>query len=563
MKSFKKILLSVLALVLVVVLTVAGTVAYLTDEDSTVNVMVLGEINIEQHEQDRYGKTFVQGQTLLPLVGSASVKDENGYVAASNYIDKIVTVENIGKNAAYVRTFVAIPVYSYAGYDNNNASLNVVHWNGYFQGCEAPKYPTATRIPGTNVDVPNNWSWGNSTDAPVWPGNGGDWNMFEATIQGQDYYVYVITHVTPVEAGATTAPNMMGLYLDSKVDYDHDTGVYTIGGKEIENFDGTVEVLVGTQAVQYDIGWGDAWTALNTAFGVPTATAGHPWVDGVEIPPVVESSEDLLSAIADGNDTVVLGAGNYETITLPDSVDGLTILGSNDAVVENLNLNAAKNVIIDGVTFNAAEATPVYSAKTNAETGYYASITGSTGTDVGNNNGAKGIVIRNCVFTGVPADANTYAPICFEEQGRPTSRATNITIENCVFECEAVNYIRINYAAVGTITVNGNTFGSASIGTKHNTMNFTGNAADLIITNNTFYNWNPEKNAIGTSRQGTNVIDIVITGNTFNNTLVGEGGVIELKSSYTAANSIVDISANVYEGGLSGETDETAPIVKP
>lgn len=350
MKKFRKLLLSALAIVLIAVTSIAGTIAYLTDEDTAVNVMVLGEINIEQYEQDRNGNDFVQGQFLLPLVGTTSVKDANGYPAASNYIDKIVTVENTGKNAAYVRTFIAIPVYTYAGQDANNASCNVIHWNGYSQGDAAPNYPTATRIPGTDVDVDNNWSWGVDATSPAWPGNGGSWNVFPTVIDGQLFEVYVVTHVTPIEPDEITAPNLTGIYLDSKVDYDHDAGVYTYEGKVIEGFDGVVEVLVGTQAVQYDAGWGDAWTALNTSFGEPVN--GHPWIEGAALPTdvftwegltYITTDDDMTITAANGGDTVYRGI-------VSDGVNGVTNVTVAEGVTRLNNRAFCKSPTLTEVT---------------------------------------------------------------------------------------------------------------------------------------------------------------------------------------------------------------------
>ena len=53
--KLKNILLSGLSLVLVAALAIGGTVAYLQDSDSDVNVMTLGNVKIEQVEQERDG----------------------------------------------------------------------------------------------------------------------------------------------------------------------------------------------------------------------------------------------------------------------------------------------------------------------------------------------------------------------------------------------------------------------------------------------------------------------------------------------------------------------------
>ena len=145
--KLKNILLSGLSLVLVAALAIGGTVAYLQDDDSDVNVMTLGNVKIEQHEYERevdangnyvtdatYGyklRPFTQAKPLYP----ATELDANGnpynngagnwdtttvdmsqvgsqgtqkVFTSKNAQDKIVTVKNTGKSDAYVRTWIAL-----------------------------------------------------------------------------------------------------------------------------------------------------------------------------------------------------------------------------------------------------------------------------------------------------------------------------------------------------------------------------------------------------------------------------------------------------------------------
>ena len=53
MSKLKKVLLMCTAYVLVAALAIGGTIAYLQDSDSDVNVMTLGNVKIEQHEYER------------------------------------------------------------------------------------------------------------------------------------------------------------------------------------------------------------------------------------------------------------------------------------------------------------------------------------------------------------------------------------------------------------------------------------------------------------------------------------------------------------------------------
>lgn len=147
----KGLLTKILTLILVAGLSVsagvAGTLAYLKDEANDLNVMTLGNVDIEQHEHQRAVKDGVfetktiDGVTSYvleefkndkPLFPSAiNTETWNGwdwdstvvrmtqvdsygsmqvFLEASNAQDKFVTVENTGKTDAYIRTFVAIEV---------------------------------------------------------------------------------------------------------------------------------------------------------------------------------------------------------------------------------------------------------------------------------------------------------------------------------------------------------------------------------------------------------------------------------------------------------------------
>ena len=93
----KKIVLIGAAIALIAILAVGGSLAYFMDTDDVTNVFTVGSVDIEQNEE------FVQESQLLPVVGTDPTK------ADDNYIQKKVTVENKGKNDAYVQTLVAVP----------------------------------------------------------------------------------------------------------------------------------------------------------------------------------------------------------------------------------------------------------------------------------------------------------------------------------------------------------------------------------------------------------------------------------------------------------------------
>ena len=91
----KKKLAATLSVVLILGLAVLGILAYLTSEDGDVNVMTLGNVQIEQIEQQKNAdgelEPFKQAKELYP----------------GTEISKIVTVKNTGKSDCYFRTLIA------------------------------------------------------------------------------------------------------------------------------------------------------------------------------------------------------------------------------------------------------------------------------------------------------------------------------------------------------------------------------------------------------------------------------------------------------------------------
>ena len=118
--QMKKILTLVAALSLVASLAVGGSIAYLQDTDQAVNVMTLGNVYIEQIEQERAEdgtlQDFTQAKPLLPsaintttwegwdwdttIVRMTQVGSYGGMqvFAGKNAQDKFVTVQSTGKS---------------------------------------------------------------------------------------------------------------------------------------------------------------------------------------------------------------------------------------------------------------------------------------------------------------------------------------------------------------------------------------------------------------------------------------------------------------------------------
>ena len=139
MTKFKKVLMMGASYALVATLAIGGTLAYLQSEDSDVNVMTLGNVEIEQVEQERDENgnldEFHPNKPAYPAVGPVEWDDEKLEVNDGEYkvftdelknvVDKIVTVKNTGKFDAYIRTVIAIEA---PEYDKND----LIHINYNF-----------------------------------------------------------------------------------------------------------------------------------------------------------------------------------------------------------------------------------------------------------------------------------------------------------------------------------------------------------------------------------------------------------------------------------------------
>lgn len=298
--KLKNILLSGLSLALVAALAIGGTLAYLQDNDSDVNVMTLGNVKIEQHEYEREVdadgnyvtdtidnvtsyvlKDFTQGKPLLPIVGDPNEPSNSpayaGYdatrvrmtqvdsygtmdvFAGKNAQDKFVTVENTGKTDAYVRTIVAIEVGS------TNTDL---------------------------IGISYHTAW-NKAEIGTIAINSNNYYVYEFTYPGAPLSDGTIRHENGVlPAGDTTYPSLCQVYLKHNATNED---MVKIDG----NGNGTLDILVVSQAVQ-TAGFADAETALNTAFGDITTT-NHPWLTDAPTFNAPENDDELEDALKDEN----------------------------------------------------------------------------------------------------------------------------------------------------------------------------------------------------------------------------------------------------------------------
>ena len=224
----KKIIATLVGLVLTTIAFIGGTVAYFTDTVETTNVIKSGSIKITQTETDRNGNPFVQNLMILPAVLSTTTESKaiNGanysFYNHANAIDKVVTVNNVGKSDAYVRTLILVPVIG-SGATNRVQLI-------------------------TNQ------------------GAGIDWTVIsDVEVGGVMHQIFVATYDQKLTAGKSSSPSLLQVYLAPETT-----------SEDLETApDITVRVI--SQAMQVG-GFENVSSAqaLDTGFGAITAT-NHPF----------------------------------------------------------------------------------------------------------------------------------------------------------------------------------------------------------------------------------------------------------------------------------------------
>ena len=230
----KKLLAFAMVFALATVAVVGGSLAYFTDTDAKDNTFTTGNVDIELIEN--FGDNNPDTpEKLLPATGSAQAG------TLKNGVTKEVSVKNTGSEDAYVRVHIAIPNVLDNGSDTFDAGKNVLHFNFAKDSIGEGK-----------------WDWSKTSGTPYED----DWNYYETSINNVKYNVYVVTYGTALKTGEVTPEKAMHqVYLDSKVT---NADVEKIN----ETLDKNWKILVvaeGTQAAGFE----DAYSALNTAFGVP------------------------------------------------------------------------------------------------------------------------------------------------------------------------------------------------------------------------------------------------------------------------------------------------------
>ena len=243
----KKLVVTSLAIALIAI-AVGGTLAYFMASDEATNTFTIGSVEIQQVEEQRVDQTkefttdnleaFENDKQLIPVISNTTPTDD------PNFQDKYVTVDNIGKNAAYVQTFVAVPE---ALIDSGVLYIQAGSQGGWAAPVDVATVEESAIVEGSTSTV--------------------------------KYAVYKYIYSSALAKETSTTPVIEGVYIsqDADMDVTYDAnGVatsarFTMNGAAVAGFDATqkVNVYVVSQAIQAD-GFTDATTALAN-FGT------HPW----------------------------------------------------------------------------------------------------------------------------------------------------------------------------------------------------------------------------------------------------------------------------------------------
>lgn len=237
----KKLILSSLCLVLLLIMMLSTTLAWFTDSKANVNTMVAGKISISQEE------TFVQDTVIMPNVP----------------ITKNVVVTNTGNLPCYVRTLFAFEDKTYT--DKNGVQQTVL---GML---------TATTPSGVVIDIPTGADKVQFTVTKTVGGNQ------ETTTYTVGYYVHPqkLPHEDEDNRDVITVLN--SITLNSEADNEWQIAV---GDK--------YELFVLSQATQVDgLSQLGADGALNTAFAPITGDWCAKWF------------AEVLNGTASGNEITI------------------------------------------------------------------------------------------------------------------------------------------------------------------------------------------------------------------------------------------------------------------
>ncbi len=415
----RRTLLMCAALVVSLVAAISGTLAYLTDTETTSNVMTVGNVDIELTEWKRPDQSKADltdnltafeshAMELYPVVTTkadyAFANDAlwlSGDVIGA--VDKMVQVENTGSSDAYFRTLIA-----FQQIDDMDNMLHI-NWN-------TEDY-AITKLDGT----------------------------FDYL--GKTYVTYAAVYKKALESKTAAEYSLLQVALDGAATND-----------TITSIDGKYSILVAAQAIQttnFDVlvEAAEDKTAkiseiLQSNFGTPTADE-NPW-DGTlkefDVTPETLKTVEMV----DGG-VYYLADGEYKFPTASMKGKAITFKGSKNAVIDltGVQVNLFNNITgaeltFDGVTVNW-KATESYQGLKDAKKVVYknCAINGLQYlygdaefiNCTFNNKNCWSIWTygaHNAAFTDCTFNTGGHAVLIYNEQTN-SNFVANVTMTNCTF----------------------------------------------------------------------------------------------------------------------------------
>ncbi len=283
----KKVLALILCAMMAATAVVGGTLAYFTDTDYNKNVMVTGNVKIDQIEQQRKDnkgdlaetnlEDFTDNKQMFPVTADITTEDtDRGYFNDPNVVDKFVSVENTGNSPAFVRTIFAFEM----GKEGEGENVTYKDIAGSHVRC----------LVTTNKD--------------------GSLLAFDALKEGNN------NEYVTVDVGDTKYIVGVYYYNDNTVEEDGVIKKSALAKEEVSNYSlrqvwlrssigndfydlvgDEYDILVMSQAVQTE-GFTDAKTALDTAFGAITDTNVKEWFDNSDYTNSHDKSADAAETPA-------------------------------------------------------------------------------------------------------------------------------------------------------------------------------------------------------------------------------------------------------------------------
>ncbi len=425
----KRTIAMIVSLVLAMAMGLGGTLAYLTDRDSDVNVFTIGNVDIELTEK------FEQGIELIPGVN----------------IEKTPTIRNTGNHAAWVWMTWSIP----AALDNAvqgteiGSDANIIHWNPL--GATTDGYVDDTRVnnaiakgllpEGITADQikENKMTWN------VFNSLGEGVNMIrDVEIDGKKYNTYVLLYNKALTPGEETLPSVYNVFLDARVDVDPegnmflvDKGVVTPVAWNIKE-DKNPKIYVAAYAIQTE-GFAD----VKEAYAGYAAQWGANGGVTYEEPAFVTSADELQVALdnATDGDVITLGADIKGDVTVAQKPNiKVTINGNNKEFDGTITVDGKSSryetagVTIKNVKFTSADITKDAFINLGAS--------GNNNTRYTNN-----VTVDNCTFN-TTSTADVVAVKSY------TGGDWNLTVKNCTVGAGMHSMLQVTNVEKG-LTVTG------------------------------------------------------------------------------------------------------------